>query len=126
VVIHHTTVFGNITMTGGGGGASCNQAVPGLGFPPYGDLEDVTAGGNVTITGWQSCWLGMFRVTANNNVSLNGNITADPDGNEIAHNTVLGNLSCSGNVPANQAGDSAGGKNIVRGKASGQCSPLVK
>ena len=81
---------------------------------------------NVTITGWQSCWLGMFRVTASNNVSLTGNTTADPDGNEIAHNTVLGNLSCSGNVPPNQAGDSAGGPNIVLGKASGQCSGLVK
>jgi hypothetical protein len=126
VVIHRTTVFGNITLTGGGGGVSCSSVVPGLFFPPYGDLEDVTAGGNVTITGWQSCWLGMFRVTANNNVTLSGNTTADPDGNEIAHNTVLGNLSCSGNVPANQAGDSAGGKNIVRGNASGQCSGLVK
>ena len=126
VVIHRTTVLGNITMNGGGGGVSCLSAVPGLGFPPYGDLEDVTAGGNVTITGWQSCWLGMFRVTASNNVSLTGNTTADPDGNEIAHNTVLGNLSCSGNVPANQAGDSAGGKNVVLGRASGQCAGLVK
>jgi hypothetical protein len=126
VVIHRTAVLGNITLRGGGGGVSCLSVVPGLGFPPYGDLEDVTAGGNVTITGWQSCWLGMFRVTAGNNVSLSGNTTADPDGNEIAHNTVLGNLSCSGNVPANQAGDSAGGKNIVLGNASGQCSGLVK
>ena len=126
LVIHRTTVLGNITVKGGGGGVSCLSVVPGLGFPPYGDLEDVVAGGNVTITGWQSCWLGMFRVTASNNVSLSGNTTADPDGNEIAHNTVLGNLSCSGNVPPNQAGDSAGGPNIVVGKATGQCSGLVK
>ena len=125
-MVHHTTVLGNITMKGGGGGVSCLSVVPGLGFPPYGDLEDVTAGGNVTITGWQSCWLGMFRVTASNNVTLSDNFTADPDGNEIAHNTVLGNLACSGNVPADQAGDSAGGKNIVLGKASGQCSGLTK
>jgi hypothetical protein len=79
-----------------------------------------------TVTGWQSCWLGMFRVTVAHNLTLTGNITADPDGNEVAHNTVGGNLSCSGNVPANQIGDSAGGPSTILGNVAGQCSGLVK
>ena len=126
VVIHRTAILGNATVKGGGGGVSCSLFLPVLGAPPYADFEDVTIGGNLTITGWQSCWLGVFRATVAHNVTLDGNTTADPDGNEVAHNTVNGNLSCSGNVPANQAGDSAGGPNTVLGNASGQCSKLVK
>ena len=126
VVIHHTTVQGNLSMNGGGGGVSCAASLPALGgAPPYGDFEDMSIGGQLTVTGWQSCWLGVFRTTVDHNLTLTGDITADPDGNEVAHNTVGGNLSCSGNVPANQTGDSAGGPNTVLGNATGQCAGLV-
>lgn len=124
IVIHHSVVGGNVSVNGGGGGLSaCAQSVPALeGFPPYGDIEDVVVGSNLSITGWQSCWLGWVRVTVSHNVTFSGNATEDPDGNEMANNTVIGNLSCSGNSPSPQFGDSMGGPSTVLGNANGQCS----
>jgi hypothetical protein len=123
VVVHLVVVGQDVTMTGGGGGvSSCSQSLPALnGAPPYGDFEDMIIGGNLTITGFQTCWLGFFRDFANN-VDFNDNLTGDPDGNEIATNTIRGNLSCAGNSPSPQIGDSAGGQNDVFGHAHGQCA----
>src|SRR5262249_22190910 len=105
----------NVTVSGGGGGVSfC--------FANYGDFEDVIIGGDLTITGWQSCWLGIFRVTIMHNVYFNANTVADPDGNEIANDTILGDLHCSGNSPSTHTGDSSGGPSVVVGNASGQCN----
>ena len=118
VVVHHTAIRGNATLSGGGGGVSCA-----LGFAaPYGDFEDDVIGGNLTITGWQSCWLGFFRDTIMHNAYFNGNTTADPDGNEIANNTILGDLHCDGNSPSPHTGDSLGGPSVLVGNASGQCN----
>ena len=47
----------------GGGGVTYSGFLPVLLSPPCGDFEDNTIGGNVTISGWQSCWLGAFRDT---------------------------------------------------------------
>lgn len=115
VVVHHTAIGGNVTVSGGGGGLTCANF-------QYGDFEDDIIGGNLTITGWQSCWLGFFRTTIMHNARFDGNTTADPDGNEIANNTILGTLSCSGNSPSPQTGDSLGGPSVVVGNASGQCN----
>src|SRR5579862_8943900 len=71
VVVHHTAIGGNVTVSGGGGGVNCANF-------QYGDFEDDIIGGNLTITGWQSCWLGFFRDTIMHNVDFNGNTTADP------------------------------------------------
>jgi hypothetical protein len=124
VVVHHTAIGGNVSLSGGGGGVnSCGVSVPALGFaPPYGDFEDDVIGGNLAVTGWQSCWLGLFRDTVMHNVDFNGNVTGDPDGNEMGNNVVVGNLSCSGNSPAAQFGDSGAGPSTVLGNANGQCA----
>ena len=122
VVIHHTNVLGNVVVRGGGGGVSCATFLPALGAPPYADFENMAIGGNLTITGWQSCWLGWFRDTVGRNVDFNGNVTADPDGNEVQNNTVVGNLNCSGNNPTPQVGDSGGGPSTVLGNVNGQCN----
>ena len=114
-MVHHTAIGGNVTVSGGGGGVSCAAF-------QYGDFEDDTIGGNLTITGWQSCWLGFFRDTIMRNVNFNGNVTADPDGNEIANNTSLGNLNCNGNNPTPHTGDSVGGPSTVVGNTNGQCN----
>jgi hypothetical protein len=123
VVVHLVIVGQDVTMTGGGGGvSSCSESLPALnGAPPYGDFEDMIIGGNLTITGFQTCWLGFFRDAFANNVDFNDNLTGDPDGNEMATNTIRGNLSCAGNSPRPQIGDSAGGQNDVFGHAHGQC-----
>jgi hypothetical protein len=57
-------------------------------------------------------------------VSLNGNTLADPDGNEYATNSIHGSLSCFGNSPAPQVGDSEGAPNSVTGAMKGQCAGL--
>ncbi len=48
-------------------------------------------------------------------------VLADPDGNEYVTNVIRGDLVCTGNSPAPQAGDSEGDKNIVTGTKVGQC-----
>ena len=124
VVVHVTSIGHNVTMSGGGGGATCNSFLPVLGSPPYGDFEDNTIGGNLTISEWQSCWLGAFRDTIRGNVDWQNNVTADPDGNEIATNSIGRNLNCTGNSPNPQIGDSGGALNLVFGRANGQCVNL--
>jgi hypothetical protein len=122
VVVHHTAIGGNASLNGGGGGVnSCTDFLPLIGAPPYGDFEDDVIGGNLTITGWLSCWLGWFRDTVMNNVDFDGNVSGDPDGSEMGSNTVLGNLNCYGNNPSPQIGDSMAGPTTVAGNANGQC-----
>ncbi len=120
VVVHHTVIGGNVSVSGGGGGVAC-VTLPLLNNPPYGDFEDNSIGGNLNITGWQSCWLGWFRNTVLQNVNFNSNVSADPDGSEMGNNTVIGNLNCAGNIPSPQIGDSMAGPTIVLGTATGQC-----
>jgi len=124
VLVHHNTLGHNVSVGGGGGGVSCNF-LPALGAPPYGDFEDNTIGGNLTISGWQSCWLGVLRDVVSHNVDFTSNVTADPDGNEVATNTIAGNLNCSGNSPNPQIGDSGGSLSTVSGHANGQCANLA-
>src|SRR6266849_2347588 len=92
------------------------------GSPPFSDFEDMTIGGNLTITGLRSCFLGVIRVIITQNFALNGSVNADPDGNELADNSIAHNLNCNGNSPSPQIGDSGGGLNKVFGRANGQCA----
>ncbi len=78
------------------------------------------------MTGWVSCWLGWLRNTIIHNVVFNNNQSGDPDGNEMGTNTVVGNLTCLGNTPAPQFGDSGAVATTVLGNINGQCTaPLV-
>lgn len=120
VIVHHSAVGHNFVLSGGGGGVSCAPTFGG--GPPYSDLEDNTIGGNLTITGLQSCWLGLFRNLVTQNINFHDNVLADPDGNEIADNSIGRNLNCMGNSPSPQIGDSGGGPNTVFGHANGQCN----
>jgi hypothetical protein len=122
VVVHLTVIGHDVSLNGGGGGASCSSFLPALGSPPYGDLEDNIIGGDLKIRGWQSCWLGFFRDAIAQNVDFKDNVTADPDGNEMGTNSIGGNLSCTGNLPVPQVGDSGGSLNNVFGSANGQCA----
>jgi len=124
VVVHVTAIGHNVVLSGGGGGVTCSGFIPVLLSPPYGDFEDNTIGGNLLISGWQSCWLGAFRDTIRGDVDWHSNVTADPDGNEIATNSIGGNLNCTENSPNPQIGDSGGALNLVSGRANGQCVNL--
>ena len=125
VLAHHDAVGGNATVTGGGGGVNCDPQDILEGSPASATFEDITIGGDLTINDWHSCWLGAFRNTIHGNLNFHDNVTADPDGNEVATNTVAHNLNCSADNPAPQFGDSGGSPNIVAGRATGQCRRLV-
>jgi hypothetical protein len=135
VIVHNGTITRNVSVTGGGGGTACNfGSGPLMGNPFYDDLEDTSIGGNVIIQGVSTCWLGLFRDTVTRNVNFNNNTDPNatsfinpslPDGNEIATNTIGGNLNCMGNDPTPQFGDSGGSPNTVMGRTAGQCTAVV-
>ena len=126
VLAHHNAIGGNVTQSGGGGGVNCSTFPLGPDGPPaYSTYEDNTIGGNASVTGLGTCWLGFIRNAVTRNVNFNSNVTFDPDGNEVVTNSVGSNLNCSGNSPAPQVGDSAGSPNTAGGKATGQCAGLT-
>lgn len=140
ILAHANRIGGNVTQSGGGGGVRCDQAPFGPNGPPaYTTYEDNTIGGNAIIDGLHTCWTGFFRndvknVNWDNNITWDGTpefsfsdtlLHGDEDGNEIANNTVHGNLNCFDNFPAIQFGDSGGTPNTVSGKVHGQCTAVV-
>lgn len=124
ILVHNSWIGHNLKQTGGGGGVNCDSRPSLLGSPAYATYEDVTIGGSASIIGFRSCWLGFFRNTVGHNVTFNNNVVFDPDGNEVATNTIKGSLRCEKNSPAPQIGDSGGALNWVGHKATGQCAKL--
>ena len=65
VLLHASKIRGNVTMRGGGGSVTC--AVPSggifgfLGSPVFSDAEDNNIGGNLSIIGLRTCWMGALR-----------------------------------------------------------------
>jgi hypothetical protein len=138
IVVHNTTVHGNVIQYGGGNGTAFNPvgifaeyipggppAAPGqfdtpAPLPAYSDFSNVKTGGSLIVTGMDTSWYGIIRNTVHGSLVDNGNTTA-PDGNEMSGNTVYGNLICSGNNPAVEYGDSNGVPTAVGGIATGEC-----
>ena len=123
VLLHATTINGNVFEGGGGGGVNCTPTGIFTLFqsPVFSDYEDNTIGGNLVINGLQTCWLGSLRNTVGGSVIDTNNTMADPDAGEVLQNTVRGNLVCLNNSPAVQFGDSGASPNVVGGYAIGQC-----
>jgi hypothetical protein len=111
------TIGGNVVSLGGGPGVTLN---PYVNFP----IKDNTIGGNVMIAGWRGAWWGFLRNVTHGSVMLLGNSGANPDSSEVATNTITGNLTCLGNNPAAQIGDSGGLPNVVGGVKLGECRGL--
>ena len=130
VIVHASTIGGNVSTSGGGGGLTC--AVPSTGVfaalksPVFTDFEDNVIGGHLAIAGLQSCWLGALRNHVGKSVVAVGNTMADPDANEILANVISGNIACFANSPAVQYGDSHSSPNQVHRHAFGQCAFGVK
>jgi hypothetical protein len=116
VQIHFATINGGIDIHGGSGPFG----------PPFdltwNAIEDNVIHGGVTIDGYNGFWMGFIRNTVSGTVRMRNNTLADPDGNEYVTNTIHGSLSCWGNSPAPQVGDSEGSPNEVTGRKSGQCA----
>src|SRR5579862_9461663 len=124
LVLHNTTIVGNETINGGGGGLDCVSTPGVFGLfqsPAYIDNEDGAVNGNLTINNVHTCWLGTLRINVGGNLINTNNTSADPDGGEVISNVVGANIICINNSPAVQFGDSGGVPNEVRGNAIGQC-----
>ena len=130
VLLHASTIKGNVSLRGGGGAESCNPPFPGafadIGSPPFSDAEDNSIGGDLTMTGLHSCWLGALRNSVRGNVFVAANSMADPDAMEILANRIHGSIACFNNSPAVQYGDSASSPNQVKRHAFGQCGFNVR
>ncbi|MGO9500518.1 MAG: hypothetical protein ACLPUO_02780 [Streptosporangiaceae bacterium] len=123
VVVHNSSIRGNVTETGGGGGLNCKPAGVFKVFksPAYSDYEHTGIGGSMTVTGLRSCWFGSIYDHVHGSLTISGNIMADPDAMEVVTNTIRRNFACRGNRPAIQFGDSDGDSNRVGRRATGQC-----
>jgi hypothetical protein len=99
MLVHGDAINGNVIHSGGGGGVNCNPVgfFAAIGSPAFSAYEDGSVGGNMVITGVQSCWLGIARQQVGGNVILQSNDLADPDAIEILSNTISHNLICNGN-----------------------------
>ena len=118
VQIHFSTINGGVRIIGGAGPFGGPFDVT------WNTIEDSLVNGMVQIAGYDGFWQGFLRNTVNGSMAFTDNTLVDPDGNEVQTNTIHGTLSCSGNDPAPQQGDSEGSPNTVTGGASGQCAGL--
>ena len=99
VLVHNFTVGGDVIQTGGGGGVNCKpQGVFQLiGQPVYSTYEVGTVGGDVRISSYLACWMGVVQLHVGNTMVFRNNRLADPDAIEILANNVAGSLICTGN-----------------------------
>jgi hypothetical protein len=124
VVVHNSSIHGNVVETGGGGGVNCKPTGVFTLFqsPVYSDYEHMWIGGSVRVTGLHSCWFGAIYLTVRGSLTVSKNVMADPDAMEVVTDKVLRNMTCHVNHPAIQFGDSDGRPNLVGRRAIGQCS----
>jgi hypothetical protein len=124
VLVHDSTIGTDVVETGGGGGVNCTPTgiFNAFGSPAYSDYEDNTIGGNLRVSGLQSCWFGALRDKIGGSFSYMKNTLADPDASENFTNTIAGNMLCSGNSPVVHYGDSSGSPNMVAGFGTGECA----
>ncbi len=140
VVVHNTTIAGDFSLVGGGGGVigpplagacfaaplvapwSLDPALnnPTNGSPVYSDSEDNVIGGDLSIIGVQSCWLGALRNQVGGDATVRGNTMSDPDAMEVNMNLVRGDMTCRNNLPAVQFGE-GGTPNMVGESGHGEC-----
>jgi hypothetical protein len=125
VIIHDSYIKGDVRQIGGGGGLSCAPPSSGvfalLESPVFSDYEDNTISGDFQVTGVHSCWIGALRNSVKGDLTYANSSFGDPDASEVVSNVVSGDLSCTGNSPVVQYGDSDGTPNRAH-EASGECS----
>jgi hypothetical protein len=130
VIVHNFTIGGDLIQTGGGGGVNCRPQ--GLfqvfGEPVFSTYEVGTVGGDVRISSYLACWMGVVQVHVGNTMSFTGNKLADPDAIEILANHVTGNLICRGNSMVWNSSEAGNGlfprdphPNTVGRNRKGQC-----
>jgi hypothetical protein len=118
VQIHFATISGGLQIQGGSGPVGGPFGIT------WNAIEDNRINGAVSINGYDGFWFGFIRNHVNGSVSLNNNVLAEADANEYVTNTIHGSLTCAGNSPAPQIGDSEGSPNSVTGAKLGQCASV--
>ena len=138
VVVHGTDINGGFTANGGGGAGNClpTAASP---FGSYTNIETSKVNGGVSVTGTNTCWIGIISNQVNGAVTVNNNETSDPDAIEIGLNAIHGGMACSGNflnpavtpvpganngLPSNSFDGSPPNPNTATGNETGQCAGL--
>jgi hypothetical protein len=132
VIVHRSVVFGGISQREGGGGKSCAPIgifAELIGSPVYSDYEDNIVRGHISVSGLESCWLGLARLNVGASMRLVNNQLADPDAIEIIANNISRNLNCQGNSMVWNSSDATPEvlfprvpqPNTVGGRRIGQC-----
>lgn len=115
VLLNGITVKGNVTLTGGGG-------------PIPWSIKNNTIGGNLTVSGQTTDWLGVLFNRIGKNATLTDIAVTDEHpgapGVYIVRNTIGRNLTCMGLTPGVSGGFVPGSVNIVGRNANGQCASL--
>ena len=116
VLLNGITVNGNVTLTGGGG-------------PIPWSIKNNTIGGNLTVSGQTTDWLGVLFNRIGKNATLTDIAVTDvhpgAPGVYIVRNTIGRNLICLGLTPGVSGGFVPGSVNVVGRHAIGQCASLV-
>lgn len=130
VIVHNSSVGGDITQFGGGGGRNCKPSGVFKLFksPVYSTYEVMSVGGDVHVSAVRSCWMGLVQMHVGDDMTIANNKLADPDAIEILANHIEGDLTCHRN---SRTWDSAEiGRHLfprtpqpnkVEGERSGQC-----
>jgi hypothetical protein len=115
-LLNGITVKGNVTLSGGGGDI------------PW-SIKNNTIGGNLTVNGQTTSWLGVLFNTVAGNVTLTDIAVIDEHpgapGVYVVRNTIGRNLTCMGLTPGVSGGFVPGSVNVVGRNANGQCASLV-
>ncbi|TAM83741.1 MAG: hypothetical protein EPN43_12990 [Jatrophihabitans sp.] len=116
VLLNGITVNGNVTLSGGG------SEIPW-------SIKNNTIGGNLTVSGQTTEWLGVLFNQIGRNATLTDIVVTDEHpgapGVYVVRNAVGQNLVCSGLAPGVSGGFVPGSVNTVGHKAVGQCASLV-
>ncbi len=116
VLLNGITVKGNVTLVGGGG-------------PIPWSIKNNTIGGNLTVSGQTTDWLGvLFNSIGRNATLIKIKVTDDaPRRPRRLHRSEhdRANLTCFGLTPGVSGGFVPGSVNVVGRHAIGQCASLV-
>jgi hypothetical protein len=104
VIVHDARISGGVTVHGGSGPFGCTQP-----FAPVCItlLESNSINGGVTINGYTGFFLGFIRNHVNGSTTISNNVQS-LDEIDIGSNVIHGSLTCAGNNPTENTGDSPG------------------
>ena len=116
VLLNGITVKRNVTLVGGG------SQIPW-------SIKNNTIGGNLTVSGQTTDWLGVLFNRIGRNATLIKIEVTDvhpgAPGVYIVQNTIGSNLTCFGLTPGVSGGFVPGAVNVVGRHATGQCASLI-